>query len=533
MLKSLNKQAFLSTWLAPLTLMLLGSLLRLVLLDSVPGGAHQDECFVAWNSFALLHEGIDSAGHIMPVYLADWGDGHSALYVWLLMPLLALNGGHITLFLSRLPQVIVSILTLWTVYCMMKRMFGTKVGLWSLFLLAICPWHICMSRWGLDANLAPGFLIFGFYFFVRGLESKKYLLLSAVFYGLCLYCYAVVWPVVPVILLLQIGYGLYHRRLALDRFSIGASCILFVLALPLLLFVLVNSEIIPEISLPFMTIPKMGGYRGSEVALTFSGMWSNLRKTMSLLYHQNTGSPFDILLPWGLFYDIGRVFIVIGVCCLIWRVIRSLIKKEFSNECLLFIQLIGGGINCLLVSVVMHQINTLYIPLVLCEAYGVCTVISFLRRKKELLGKFVSIATACIFSVCLLGFQIDYYTDYKQLVSAYFAQGVKECVNYALEQCDETGLKTITVEKGAQWPRLLLYTETLPSQYLSSVVYDVAPAPAAFTTGDGIRIQTRINYDALSPESIYIIYYTDVPVFEKDYTLSQFYDWYVAVPSSK
>ena len=76
-----HKSFSLPSWLLPLLLMLLGSTLRLACLGSVPGGIHQDESFVAWNAFALLHEGMDSAGHVCPVYMADWGDGHSALYV--------------------------------------------------------------------------------------------------------------------------------------------------------------------------------------------------------------------------------------------------------------------------------------------------------------------------------------------------------------------------------------------------------------------------------------------------------------------
>lgn len=516
-------------WLAPFSLLLLGSLLRLVYLGSMPGGMHQDESFVAWNAYALLQEGMDSAGHVWPVYMADWGDGHSALYVWLLMPILALNGGHVTPFLSRLPQALISIATLWTVYCLIKRMFGRSLGLWSLFLLAICPWHIMMSRWGLDANLAPGFLIFGLYFFIRGLEKEPYLLLSGLFYGLSLYSYAVIWPIVPIMLLLQLVYGLYHKKLRISRYSILASVLLFLLALPLLLFILVNSEIIPEISLPFLTIPKMGGYRGGEVAFTIRGMWSNLRKTLSLLYHQSNGSPFDILLPWGLFYDIGRVFIIIGVGCLLWNTLRSLWQKKFSYEYFLFVPLLGGGITCMLVSAVLHQINSLYIPLVLCEAYGVSCTITLLQKRKEIIGKAFASLVAVVYSICCILFQKDYYTDYRELVNAYFAIGIEECVDFALEQCHSRQIDTITVEKGAQWPRLLLYTETLPSEYLSSVEYDVAPAPGSFVSG-GIRINTRINYEAISQESIYIIYYTDVPVFEKDFRLTQFHDWYVAVP---
>ena len=513
----------------PLLLLLLGALLRLAYLGIVPGGIHQDESFSVLNALGLLHEGTDTAGRTMPVYLSDWGDGQSALYSWLMIPLLLLNGGRANLLLARLPQAIVSVFTLWCVYCLIKHMFGKNAGLWALFALTICPWHIMMSRWGLDANLAPGFLIFSFYFFIRGMEQQKYLLLSSLFYGLTLYCYAVIWPIVPIMLLLQIAYGLYHKKLHINRYSLLSALLLFALALPLLLYVCVNSELIPEITLPFLTIPKASGYRGSEVAFSLPEMFANLKTSLRLFLFQNTGSPYDILLPWGLFYDIGRLFMVVGVLCLIAKVTKSFLKKEFAWEVLLFIQLLGGGIVCLLVSPRLHQVNAVFIPLVLCEGYGLFQTARFLSEKKAIIGKAFICGTVALNLFCLILFQKDYYTNYKKTVNAYFGQGIKECVEYALTQCEETGLKTITAEKGAQWPRLLLYTETLPSEYLASVEYDVAPAPASFDS-HGIHINTRIDYNNISSESIYIIYFTDVPVFEEQFELTQFYDWYVAVP---
>lgn len=524
-----NRQHAFPLWAAPLLLMLLGAVLRFAYLGIVPGGIHQDESFSVLNALGLLHEGMDTAGRFFPVYLSDWGDGQSGMYSWLMIPLLAINGGKATLFLARLPQALVSVLTLWCVYCLIKRMFGRNAGLWALFALAVCPWHIMMSRWGLDANLAPGFLIFSFYFFVRGLEKGEFLLLSALFYGLTLYCYAVIWPIVPIMLLLQIFYGLYHKKLSVNKYSLLSSLILFVMALPLLLYVAVNSGLLPEIILPFMTIPRAVGYRGSEIAINPAEMFANLKTALRLLLFQNTGGPYDVLLPWGLFYDIGRIFIVIGTVCLLVKVAKSFLKKEFAWEYFLFVQLLGGGIVCLLVTARLHQVNALFIPLVLCEAYGLWTTAGFLVKKRPLFGRVFTGAAAAVYLVCLILFQRDYYTGYKDTVNAYFAIGIKECVEYAMAQCDETGIDTVTVEKGAQWPRLLLYTETLPSEYLESVEYDVAPAPGAFRS-HGLRINTRINYEAISSQSIYIIYFTDVPVFEKDFTLTQFYDWYVAVP---
>lgn len=294
---------------------------------------------------------------------------------------------------------------------------------------------------------------------------------------------------------------------------------------------LINSLDLPEISLFFITIPRMVGFRGSEIAKSIPEMLLNLRNSLSLLWHQNTGSPFDFLLPWGLFYDIGRIYIVIGILALLKNLILKFRSKSFAPEFFLFVQLTGGALVCLLVTAKQHQINALYIPLVLSEAYGVWAVTEFILKKKKLWGNLMICGLSAIYLICLLLFQIDYYTDYRRLVSAYFAEGLEDCVDFALDLCREKSITTITVEKGAQWPRLLFYTETLPSEYLASVVYDVAPAPASFET-NGIHINTRINYNNISQESIYIIYFTDVPVFEKDFVLTQFHDWYVAVPSA-
>lgn len=527
-MKKIYKQ--IPEWCLPVLILLLGAVLRFVYLGVVPGGLHQDEAFVALNSFGLFHEGMDSAGYRFPVYTSSWGDGQSALYSYMLVPLLLLNGGIPTAFLTRVPQAVVGTLTLWCVYCLMKRMFGRGPGLWALFLLAICPWHVMMSRWALDANLAPGFLMFALYFFIRGLENKKFLPVAAVFYGLCLYCYAIVWLIVPVMLLFQIGYGIAHKKITWNRWSVLSVVILFLIALPLMLFVVVNSGALPQINLPFMTIPKTLGYRGGEVALNMQEILANMKRAAQLFVFQNTGSPYDVLMPWGLFYDIGRVFIVLGALILVCKVIRLIFKKEFGYDYFVFVQFLGGGITCMFVAVAMHQINAIYIPLVLCEVYGIWTTFQFLKKRKEVLGQMFTGVIVTVYLVCLVLFQRDYYTEYRTLTDAYFAKGVEGCVDYALEKCEETGLSVITVEKGAQWPRLLLFTETLPSEYLSSVEYDVAPAPGSFVK-DGIRINTRINYDNINQESIYIIYYNDLDTFEEDFELTVFEDyWYVAVP---
>lgn len=516
-------------WMLPAIILLGGALVRLVYLGSVPGGLHQDEAFVALNAYDLYHEGRDSAGLHWPIYMSSWGDGQSAMYSWMLTIFMIFTGGRWNTYLCRLPQAVVSIFTLWAVYCLMRHMFSRSAGLWAMFLLAVCPWHVMMSRWALDANLAPGFLIFGLLFFVKGLEKEHYFLMSALFYGLSLYCYAVVWPMVPVLLALQVVYGLISRKIRPDRWTLLSMCILFLLALPLMLFLLINMNVLPEIVLPFVTIPKTSGFRGGEVSFSLKGMVGNLRTACRLLVRQNTGNVWDVLMPWGLFYDKGRYVILIGAVLLFIRMVIHMIKKEFAYEFYLFINVLGGVFTCLYVSARLHQVNDLFIPLVLCGAYGIWSFTSWIMRKKKILGRLAAAVALCYYGACFILFQQDYYTGYKSLTEAYFAAGVQESVEYALEKCQESGIRTISAEKATQWPRILLYTQTLPSEYLAHVQYDQFPAPASFEK-EGLHINTRVDYEHIDRDTIYILYYADIEPFLEDFEIAEFHDWRVAVP---
>lgn len=519
-------------WVYPAIILSVGALIRLVCLGSMPGGFHQDESFVALNAYDIYREGRDSAGLYMPVYMSSWGDGQSAMYIWLLAFLMFLTGGRWNIYLCRLPQALVAIFTIWAVYRLMYRMFNRTAGLWAMFLLAICPWHVMMSRWGLDANLAPGFLIFGLLFFIKGLSDQRFFLLSAAFYGMSLYCYAVIWPIVPILIILQSLYGLCHKKIKLNTYTLLSAGILFLLALPLLLFVLVNKNILPKFSSAFMTIPKTANFRSGEMSFHLTDIISNFKTAARLFLKQDTGSVYDVLMPWGLFYDIGRIMIVFGAILLFYRTVVSIIKKKFTFEFFISANVLCGVINCLYVTAKLHQINSLFIPLVLCEAYGIWQIAGWITQRKKAVGQFLTTAVIAFYSVCFLLFQRDYYTEYKELTEAYFAAGVQESVAYAVKTGKELGIKTISAEKAAQWPRLLLFTGTLPSEYLAHVEYERFPTPSAFEK-DGLRILTRINYDDLNTDTIYIIYYIDEELFQENYALTEFYDWRVAVPKEK
>lgn len=507
----------------PIFLLVGGILLRIICLGEIPGGYHRDEAYGAWNALSLYHDGIDSAGHSYPVYFEAWAHGQNALNSYLMLPLIALAGGHITPLVVRIPQVTISILTLLAIYILMKKMFSQTIANWALFLAAICPWHVMMSRWGLESNLAPGFLILGLCFFVLSFDSPKFLLVSGLCYALSLYSYATIWPIVPVIVLLQVSYSLFMKKIKWSRYLVGFFAVLIAMGLPLVLFLLVNMGYLPNLKIGCFSIYRMTSFRSNELAHSFSQIWENIKNLGYLLKNQDVGRAYDVIMPYGFFYDIGRVFAAIGVVAVIIRFVKKCLKKEFSFEWFLLVQLFGAAIVACLVTVNMTQINCIYLPLVLCEAVGVVAICQLFKK-----SYIPAMLLVIVYCVNLAGFQYEYYTGYKTLASAHFQEGADDAVRYAWEQAKELNMH-VGVNAGLKYPNVLLATETGAAEYLATLVYsENLPAPASFAC-DGITFYMGFDLEKLQEDMICVIYYTEVEQFE-EFDLTKFEDWYVAVP---
>ena len=136
-----------------LLILALGLFARLWRYPAVPTGLNQDEAFAAYDAWALLHFGTDSSMHSWPVYLTAWGSGMNALESYLMLPFLALFGTHKAIF--RLPQLLVSVASVFAARGVGRRIAGERCGLCFAALIALCPWHILLSRWGSNPISRP------------------------------------------------------------------------------------------------------------------------------------------------------------------------------------------------------------------------------------------------------------------------------------------------------------------------------------------------------------------------------------------
>ena len=467
--------------------MLLGVAARTVGFGAIPDGINQDEAFAAYEAWSLLKYGTDTAGYAFPVYLTAWGSGMNVLESYLMMPFIALFG--LETWAVRMPQLIVGLLSLWVVWLMLRHMVNEKAALSALFLLAVSPWHVLLSRWALESNLAPGFLLFGMYFFVRGLDDSRFMLLSALMYGLSLYSYAAIWPVVPLMLLLMVFYCLYCGQVKPDRYMLFAAALLFALALPLLLFLAVNFRLMGEIKTAFFSIPKLLYMRAGEFSA--SNIGENLRNLLNLVVKQNDGLIWNTAGDYGLFDKFSLPFTLLGIGCSLYDFARGLKGRDFCPETLLLIQLLSALLLGATIDANVNRVNILFMPLVIFTALGIYRLCAMTR--KELAAVF-----ALLYITAFIGFQGYYFGNYRINIAYNFSYGLE----YALDAVqDYEG--TVYISDEYLYPVVLFYTETPVDEFRDSVEYRSYPAAYLKARSFG---RYSYDFDPASPtEGVYLL----------------------------
>ena len=440
-------------------LLAIGVFARLYRFGAAPPGLNQDEAFAAYDAWALLHYGTDSSLHRFPVYLTAWGSGMNALESYLMIPFLAFFG--VRTWVIRLPQLLLALCALPAAFSVGRRLGGKSGGLCALAVLALCPWHILLSRWALESNMAPNLLLLGLCFLLKGREDGRFLPVSALCYGLALYAYSAIWPVMPLLL----GLMLLYQQPKADRWLLGSGVILAVLALPLVGFLAVNYGFVDEFSVGPFSVPCLVQMRSGEISL--SAVPENLRTMLRILLTQSDGLKWNSPGRFGLFYPAALPFGLLGLGVLVYRCFTALRAHRYDPAVLLLIWLCTGAGLTALISVNINRMNFLLMPAALTVAFGAETSL-------RLLGRYARAGAALLLAALLVffGFFARYYfADYAPSLNGEFTTGWEEALGEALRHDG-----TVYVTRALHYPKLLLKSETSPQEFNDTVEYPYYPA---------------------------------------------------------
>ena len=496
---------------------------RAFLLGELPDGMYPDETYAAYNSYGMMTEGIDSWGYRFPVYFVAWGSGMSVLYSYIAIPFLKIFG--MTLFAMRLPQVIFSVLAVIASYFFGKEVTNKKIGLLFAFFLAVNPWHIMNARFALDANMAPNMFMIAVMFIVLAIKNKtkyRYHILAVIFTGLTLYCYAMTWMMIPAFLICLLYY---KNDLPKLKVLIVLVILLFILALPLLLFLLVNLGFIEEIKTNFISIPKLLEMRESEIHA--SNIIASLKKIITITIMQEDGATHTYSTLVGAFYTVTAPFIYIGLFLHAIEFIKSMIDKikgighrkqegkvvktdenmmcseSFNYSYIMLFWLATSGIVAVLnQSITIIHINMLHIPLIFYSMYGLYKIYKIFQNKIMI---YLSIA---MLSISFILFFVDYI---KSEDPHFVGEEAYEVIAVAKDLRDGNEKIKIVDYATIKYSNLLWMELPKVSTYVEDVEY----------TGKLAWQEVKIfhefeyleNWEALNEEGVYVLNHKDMEHF--------------------
>ena len=452
-------------------LLIFGAFIRLFYIGNIPGNKalFVDEMFSGYEAWSLLHFGIDSHGYHFPVYLEVWGSGMSVLQAWLQMPFVLLFG--LNSFSIRIPAAIVGCFSLYAFYYICKMIKDEKFALFALFIFAIMPWHIMQSRWGLDCNMFSGFCTFALAFVLKAKEDKRFLPVAAFFFGLTLYTYALTWSVMPIIVFGALVFLFASKSVKFDRYLIASAVIFTIIAIPLLLFVMVNYGIIEEITTPFISIPKLWHFRTNELDISARSLIANAFETLKLFISQDDGRVSDVTPLFGLYYKFSNIIIFLGIALSAVSLFEE--KRDIfrNGETLIWYVFIGGVIVGSIVQVYFTRINIIHMPM----TYFLATGLYFIAEK---LGDKFEKSVILVYGIACIAFLAYFFTVHDDVVAKKYLDGAEATIKH-IEEMKQDGAvdsnATVHVLSDMQFVHVLFYKKYPTDKYVNEVEWsDVA-----------------------------------------------------------
>jgi hypothetical protein len=431
-------------WVLVFLCFVLGTFLRTWDFIENPGGLNQDELGSVYEAFALWTEGTDRWGLSWPSYFPAWGSGQNALLTYLSIPLVAVFGPSV--FVVRGIVLASALATLPLIYFFARLAFCRTTALVALFFTAVCPWHVMMSRWGLESNLLPFFwmatmvsLQLGF----RPQGANVFRVLAPVLAAVSLYAYSVA----AFSMTAFVGFAVlfFWREFAKcwRMWMVGLAAG-FVLGLPLLHFLLKNHVFKANLAVdafvpwtaPLLPITRLAQLSGGTVDVVKANFFDFV------------GASFADGLVWNTLPGHRPLPEVLSFLALFGIVALFLDARRGSRAGFIALAaLLGASVPLFFFFVNVNRANGLYLPLILVAARGVAYLSTDLLKGVSNVSAWwrkvtwVCAGTSLFVLVALFAspsflFAKDYFRTYSATMQSVFRAGVPEAILLAKSLAD-------------------------------------------------------------------------------------------------
>lgn len=421
--------------------------IRLFKLTDLPYGIHIDEAGLGVNAYSLANFGVDRYLNSYPIYPANFDGGQSPFYSYLVAFFIKfLWGGKLDLMVVRLPMVLVSLLAFGAGFYMLKGMLNRKWQVLGAFVYAVLPYFMMQCRFGLDCNAWVSMLTVSLAFLFLAMEKDKYYLylLFGIIWGITYYTYALSYIANTVTLLFISVYLLYTRKAQIDKLLLTWISA-FVVAIPLVAMVIINTFNLPDVTIGKISIFKLEHYRGGQIGIKPELIWENFLTILKCIFFKD-GINYSSFDGFYTMYIISIPFFVVGFVFLFVKLIQSIRKKALAKECIFLLVFLAQFISGILLSggsvPQIHRLNGIFFAQFIIVLYGIYAVVKgvckLIKKEWKYLEHSLIGIVAVAYLVSFLLFAKFYFFEYKDAI--YPQMLYSDQYTYTLEKLEEIGL---------------------------------------------------------------------------------------------
>ena len=539
-------------------ILFVGCFLRLYHLTSIPFGLNQDEASIGYDAWSLANFGIDRNGYRFPVYPITWGSGGgSPLMVYLVALSEKLLGSSV--FSVRIPVALIGCLTLILFTWYIRNHYGNTASLVAAILFCFNPWHLILSRWTVDCNMTPFFMLLAMILFHEASGSTsnhrtQIYIFSAIVFALCLYAYGSTTIVVPVYLMILCGIALKRKKLNWRQLFLSFFAFL-VVVLPLAIFYIINAFKLPEILTPWFSINRLTADRSVFVSFDQSlpaVLWAHFKYLISICSIGVTGDYVDITasyLPryWTM-YRFTFPLTLLGFALCLKKALTPHNQDLTSEEFFLYHFLVSFIFSLFTLPGIPR--NTLLFPdLIFFQVMAVSNLIMITNKglsdrskRRKLCRGLASLTILALFTLLYVRGAVrllrDYFGgEYSDFARNSFMPGYADAVSYAESQrSDSQDIISTRYSLNMPYVIALFTTKTSPYDFINTAHYvdKSAEFPVCdhFTHFSFVTTDEMINSYISDPkDNILIVHRDELEYTNSDqYDHSSFSEFYVLLP---
>lgn len=255
-------------------------------------------------------------------------------------------------------------------------------------------------------------------------------------------------------------YCVKYHKIKISKYTISAVVLLFLLAVPLLLFVAVNIGMLPELKTSYISIPRLVQFRGDE--LSGGHIFTNVKNLLRLYIKQDDYNLMSVIPVFGLYYLCSIPFILMGAYDVIKAVRDNRKQKQFGYEVFLLIWIIIYIVIGLLRLVSVHRANCMNMAVLFLLIRGSYYIGRIFRSSWVRRG----ISVLYLASFCL--FERYYFTAYPDMIKEMQLAGADEALEYAAALKEESSIDVIHVTGRLRHPQVLFYMEYPTDLYMET-----------------------------------------------------------------